>query len=103
MASLVHQGSYDRITDAYRALMAWTQANGYRGSGPNREIYLQGFESGPDPSRFVTELQLPVQAIVAPSRTEQKERQIMEPQIVTKPAFTVVGLPFTGFISSRAL
>ncbi len=100
VASLVHQGSYDRITDAYRALMAWTQANGYRGSGPNREIYLQGFESGPDPSRFVTELQLPVQAIVAPSRTEQKERQIMEPQIVTKPAFTVVGLPFTGFISS---
>ena len=24
----------------------------------------------------------------------------MEPRIVTKPAFTVVGLPFTGFISS---
>ena len=100
VASVVHQGSYERISDAYRALMAWTQANGYRAGGPNREIYLQGFESGPDPSHFVTELQLPVQPVAALSRTEQKERHIMEPRIVTKPAFIVVGLPFTGFISS---
>jgi predicted transcriptional regulator YdeE/DNA-binding transcriptional MerR regulator len=99
VASLVHQGSYERISDAYRALMAWTQANGYRAGGPNREVYLQGAESGPDPSHFVTELQLPVQPLTAPYRTEPKERQIMEPRIVTKPAFTVVGLPFTGFIS----
>jgi predicted transcriptional regulator YdeE len=100
MASVVHQGSYDRISDAYRALMAWTQANGYRAGGPNREVYLQGAESGPDPSRFITELQLPVQPVAALSDAEQKERQIMEPRIVTRPAFTVVGLPFTGFISN---
>ena len=84
VASVVHQGGTDRISDAYRALMAWTQANGYRGNGPNREIYLQGCESGPDPNHFVTELQLPVQSISALSGTEQKERQIMEPRIVTK-------------------
>jgi len=100
VASVVYQGGYDRISDAYRALMAWPQANGYRAGGPNREIYLQSFESGPDPSHFITELQLPVQPVAALSRTEQKERQIMEPRIVTKPAFIVVGLPFTGFISS---
>jgi predicted transcriptional regulator YdeE/DNA-binding transcriptional MerR regulator len=100
VASVVHQGSYDRISDAYRALMAWTQANAYRAGGPNREIYLQGFESEPDPSHFVTELQLPVQPVTARSKTEQKEEQIMEPHIVTKPAFTVVGLPFTGFINA---
>jgi predicted transcriptional regulator YdeE len=100
VASVVYQGSYDRISDAYRALMAWTQANGYRAGGPKREIYLQGFESEPDPSHFVTELQLPVQPIAARSKTEQKEGKIMEPRIVTKPAFTVVGLPFTGLISA---
>jgi AraC family transcriptional regulator len=96
----VHQGGYDRISDAYRALMAWPQANGYRAGGSNREIYLQSSESGPDPSHFITELQLPVQPVAALSKTEPKERQIMDPRIVTKPAFTVVGLPFTGFISS---
>jgi predicted transcriptional regulator YdeE len=100
VASVVHQGSYDRISDAYRALMGWTQANGYRAGGPNREIYLQGFESGPDPSHFVTELQLPVQPGATHATTKQKEGQIMEPRIVTKPAFTVVGLPFTGVLSA---
>jgi predicted transcriptional regulator YdeE/DNA-binding transcriptional MerR regulator len=100
VASVVHQGSYDRIPTTYRALMAWTQANGYRGGGPNREIYLQGFEQGSDPSSYVTELQLPVQQVSVLSATRQKEGQTMEPRIVTKPAFTVVGLPFTGFVSS---
>ncbi len=99
-ASVVHTGSYDRITAAYRALAAWTQANGFRASGPNREIYLQGFEAGPDPSSFVTELQLPVQPLTTFVSTRHKEGNPMEPRIVTKPAFTVVGLPFTGFISA---
>ncbi|PKO20778.1 MAG: hypothetical protein CVU38_18285 [Chloroflexi bacterium HGW-Chloroflexi-1] len=99
-ASVVHVGSYDRIAGAYRALTAWTQANGYRSGGPNREIYLHGPESETDPNSYVTELQLPVQPISVLSATTQKERQTMEPRIVTKPAFTVVGLPFTGFIST---
>ncbi len=100
MASLVYQGSYERMPGAYRALAAWTQANGYRAAGPNREIYLQGFESGPDPGSYVTELQLPVQQGSVLSLTGHKEGHTMEPRIVTKPAFTVVGLPFTGFISN---
>lgn len=100
VASVVHTGDYDRISAAYRALMAWAQANGYRAGGPNREIYLQGFESGSEPHSFVTELQLPVQTISAFASAEQKEGQPMEPRIVTKPAFILVGLPFTGFISA---
>ena len=100
VASVVHTGDYDRISAAYRALMAWTQANGYRASGPNREIYLQGFESGAEPHSFVTELQLPVQPVSTLTLTGQQEGHPMEPRIVTKPAFTVVGLPFTGFISA---
>lgn len=101
-ASLVHTGGYDRISAAYRALTAWTQANGYRASGPNREIYLQGFgaEAGADPGSFVTELQLPIQPVSALTITGQQEGHPMEPRIINKPAFTVVGLPFTGFVSA---
>ena len=99
-ASLVHTGGYDRIPTAYRALMTWTQANGYRPSGPNREIYLQGFETGTDPGSFVTELQLPIQPISTSAITGGQEAYRMEPRIVNKPAFTVVGLPFTGFVSA---
>ena len=101
-ASLVHTGGYDRIPGAYRALVAWTQANGYRASGPNREIYLQGFDAdaGADPSSFVTELQFPVQLISTFAITGQQEGHLMEPRIITKPAFTVIGLPFTGFITA---
>lgn len=98
-ASVIHTGSYDRIPAAYRALAAWTQANGFRGSGPNREVYLQGFEAKPDPNSLVIELQLPVQLLTTVI-AEQKERKPMEPRIVTKPAFTIVGLPFIGFITA---
>ncbi len=102
VASLVHTGGYDRISAAYRALMAWTQANAFRASGPNREIYLQGFDTtaGADPDSFVTELQLPIRPVSTREIAGQQEGQPMEPSIVTKPAFTVVGLPFTGYISA---
>lgn len=99
-ASVIHTGSYDRISGAYRALVAWTQANGYRTAGPNREIYLQGLAEGLDPSHYVTELQFPIQQVSLLTIITQQEGHIMQPQIVTKPAFTVVGLPFTGFITS---
>jgi DNA-binding transcriptional MerR regulator/predicted transcriptional regulator YdeE len=99
-ACVIHQGSPDRLALAYRDLAAWTQANGYRAAGPNREIFLQGFAPGLEPSSYVTELQLPVQLVTGSSITGQREEPTMEPRIVTKPAFIVVGLPFTGFITS---
>jgi len=100
VATLVHQGSYERLAAAYGALAAWTQVNGYRAAGPNREAYLQGFVAGDSTAGYVTELQLPVQPVSVQRTIEQKEGQAMEPRIVTKPAFTVVGLPFTGFITN---
>jgi predicted transcriptional regulator YdeE/DNA-binding transcriptional MerR regulator len=99
-ASLLHTGSYEKIPAAYRALMAWTQAYGYRTRGPNREVYLQGPRADLDPSSYVTELQLPVQKLTAPSTGQLKEGTTMEPRIVNKPAFTVVGLPFAGTLGS---
>jgi predicted transcriptional regulator YdeE/DNA-binding transcriptional MerR regulator len=99
VASAVHQGSYAGLAGAYAALLAWTQANGYRVGGPNLEIYLQGFGSGPDPAGYVTELQLPLEPATASAPNMPEGRKKMEPKIVDKAAFTVVGVPFAGFIS----
>ncbi len=106
-ACVVHQGGHGQLSGAYHALTAWTQANGYRGGAVSgalsgalsREVFWQGFEGGSDTESFVTEIQLPVQSVVS-TRVHPKETETMEPKIVNKPAFTVVGLPFTGFISS---
>jgi predicted transcriptional regulator YdeE/DNA-binding transcriptional MerR regulator len=93
MACAVHQGGYETLGQAYSALSAWTQANGYRVAGPNRELYLQGAESGPDPTSYVTEIQIPVESEWS---TGPERKRTMEPQIVTKPAFTVTGLRYYG-------
>lgn len=61
MACIIHQGSYETIGGTYGQLMAWIEANGYRMAGPVREVYVQGPESGGDPSTYVTEIQLPVE------------------------------------------
>lgn len=99
-ASMVHQGGYESVSDAHRAFVAWAQSSGYRTAGPTREIYLQGFESDADPSSYVTELQFPLQDAATSPGTTQQEGKIMEPRIVNKPAFTVVGVPFTGLVTS---
>jgi effector-binding domain-containing protein len=61
MACVVHQGSYESVSEAYNTLMAWIGSNGYRIAGPCREVYLRGPESGPDASSYVTEVQVPVE------------------------------------------
>lgn len=62
MASIVHNGAYRRLFDAYSSLNAWIEANGYRITGAPREHYLYA----EDPTRWddkscVTEIQLPVE------------------------------------------
>lgn len=71
VACVVHVGEYSDIYQAYNALLAWLEANGYRISGPIREVYLRygadglDFELPPtylgnDQHGYVTELQLAV-------------------------------------------
>ena len=61
MASTIHTGPYSGFTDAYGALMQWIAANGYRITGPNREVYLRGpGDQGVAPEDYVTEVQFPV-------------------------------------------
>lgn len=60
MACTVHQGSYEKLSMAYGALMKWIEDNGYKIVGPNRELYLEGEWSGKGPEDFITEIQIPV-------------------------------------------
>jgi effector-binding domain-containing protein len=39
-ATLLHRGSYDGLSAAWRALNRWVEASGRRPSGPPREVYL---------------------------------------------------------------
>ena len=75
MACVIHQGSYDTLDQAYAALLTWIEANGYRVTGPDREVYLRcpgndydapeavGYEEylADTPGACVTEVQFPVE------------------------------------------
>lgn len=97
MACAVHHGSYRRLVEAYNALMHWVERSGFRVCGPNRELYLSP-QIGKDPStRPITELQLPVgKKPMSILVTKDQESMTMEPEIVTKAAFTVVGMVYEG-------
>lgn len=63
MACTVHHGPYATLTQAYRVITAWIEANGYRVVGPPREVYLRtpqtaGEQNDPD---CLTEIQFPVE------------------------------------------
>lgn len=97
MACVIHQGGYDQLAAAHNTLVAWIEANGYRVAGPNRDVYLQGPELGRGATDYVTEVQFPVQRKPISSFViQQQEKNKMEPKIVTKPAFTVVGMKYRG-------
>jgi effector-binding domain-containing protein len=62
MASLVHRGPFTTLVEAYNALIKWIETNGYRITGPGRELYLEipkkpGDQNDPD---TLTEIQFPV-------------------------------------------
>ena len=60
MACAVYQGPYEGIGEAYNAVMAWIEPNGYRVAGPVRENYLRSPGDTNDPTQYVTEIQVPV-------------------------------------------
>ena len=62
MACTVHHGPFTTISEAYNAILKWIEDNGYRISGPGREIYLNPANAGSqtDP-KTVTEIQFPVE------------------------------------------
>lgn len=63
MACAVHHGPFATVTQAYDAVVQWIESNGYRTTGPAREIYLRpprvaGEQNDPD---CLTEIQFPVE------------------------------------------
>lgn len=58
----IHRGLYTTLGEAIEAVIQWTEANGYRIIGPEREIYLRPGQNGSqvDPET-VTEIQFPVE------------------------------------------
>jgi DNA-binding transcriptional MerR regulator len=59
MASTIHHGSYLSLHRAYIALGRWIESNGYRLSGPARDIYLKSGDAQDDEA-YVTEVQMPI-------------------------------------------
>jgi DNA-binding transcriptional MerR regulator len=56
-ATIVHRSSMDNVMPTIQTLAAWIDANGYRSTGYNRELYI---EIGEDRDTWVTELQEPI-------------------------------------------
>ena len=60
-ATTIYRGPYEGIGEAYQALMSWIESNGYQVTGPDRELYLVSPGDTQDPSKYVTEIQFPIQ------------------------------------------
>jgi DNA-binding transcriptional MerR regulator len=61
VASAIHAGSYQRLQEAYNALLHWVNDNGYQVTGPIRELYLQNSQPiRQDNESYVTEIQVPI-------------------------------------------
>jgi len=58
-ACLIYQGSYNKINQAYTALLSWIENNGYKITDSNREVYIVGGNEQ-DNDSYVTELQFPI-------------------------------------------
>ena len=99
MASVIHTTGTDDLIEAYTTIYDWIDRSGYLTSGPAREIYLDE-EVEDIRACQVIEVQVPVERItfsmpVSSVQTTQEESE-MEPKIVTKPAFMVVGMKYVG-------
>jgi effector-binding domain-containing protein len=55
-----HQGSYDSIGDAFRAVEAWIEKEGREQAGPPWEVYWTGPSEDPDPANWRTEVGYPI-------------------------------------------
>ncbi|HTW49253.1 MAG TPA: MerR family transcriptional regulator [Acidobacteriaceae bacterium] len=64
-ACTVHNGAYQRLSEAYDALLKWVSENGYEVAGPVREMYVHMTKPvRQDDESYVTEIQVPVRKAV---------------------------------------
>lgn len=63
-ASVIHAGSYQRLPEAYDALLRWVASNGFQVAAPIRELYLHSsMPVRQDDVSYVTEIQVPVSKV----------------------------------------
>jgi effector-binding domain-containing protein len=62
VASTIHKGSFDKVSEAYTAVAKWIEANNYEIVGCTREVYLKVMPDIPE-EEFLTEIQWPVKPI----------------------------------------
>jgi len=62
MAATIHHGPYNTMNEPHEAILKWSEANGYRIVGPDREIYLYSkMPARLDDPSYITEVQYPVE------------------------------------------
>jgi len=61
VASYMHRGDYDTLSEKYLFLQRWAVENGYKLSGVWRFLYHRGPMHNVDPSDYLTELQHPIE------------------------------------------
>ncbi len=100
MASVIHSGDPLALSQTYSSLYAWTQANGYQPAGSFRELYLSEGEASAAspilPEAGLIELQCPIEPVRVPISIRSRKDESMQPKIVNRPAFKVVGLSYVG-------
>ncbi|MDT8381453.1 MAG: GyrI-like domain-containing protein [Brevefilum sp.] len=91
LATTIHTGGAENIGETYTSLAGWTQANGFIPIGTWREVsYAPGAPGG----KQIIEVQRPVMNAI--KFYIQLEANEMEPKIITKDGFTLVGLRYFG-------
>ena len=66
VAYAVHHGDFSGLPRAKQAVFAWIEENGYRRTGPIREVYLHfhpDHEANADSPHHITEIQFPVEKV----------------------------------------
>ena len=96
MASLLQMCGERPLMEAYTSLYRWTERNGYLVAGQPRQVL---FEQADEKSTY-TELQVPVESAVERKKkylaNPYRKENDMEPKIITRPAFTMVGMRYFG-------
>jgi effector-binding domain-containing protein len=62
-ACVVYKGAYRSVGQAYQSVMSWCEANKYELLTPCREVYFTSPDELDDPSKNITEVQVPVKKV----------------------------------------
>lgn len=58
--SIIHNGRYNFLNEAYVFAFRWIEFNGYKVAGDPMESYLKSIYNTPDEDKFITEILIPV-------------------------------------------